>query len=349
MKLPKDNLVDVRKLARIYNNTSATYKFYWFLGILDEVEAGKLIIPKVNLFTKMISIPWYTVNYYKVSFGVQDKIQENTALLKNRLNLSVSEKRDRIESQLLKSADTEVKSLLWHFNKNVPYKFLTPWIGAGTDSEAKRKSKMLSNGCPYVLEDDRIEVRPEWAEYFKKHARILRDYTWWNLIDFVQRRNPGIPDIPLKLIRPSTRESLAPYRGKYWSIYLSAFPDTRCIFTGEKLTLNSYHVDHFIPHSFMPQNQVWNLVPIADSFNLQKSNRVPDLNKYFAPFFGLQKEAFNFLSASLTERQFKRYKDEFLTVYHTDEALTKFSIEPLRDTIAPQVTVALNNGFEKLT
>ena len=169
------------------------------------------------------------------------------------------------------------------------------------------------------------------------------------MIEFLQKRNPGIPDIPIKLIKPATRENLKPYRDQYWSIYLDTFPDTRCIFSGEILTLDSYQVDHFIPHSFMPQNQVWNLVPISDRFNLQKSNSVPDLDQYFQPFFNLQKDAFKHLSTILSAKQLKRYRNEFLSVYNTDEALANFSMEPLRDTIAPQVTVALNNGFQKLT
>lgn len=35
MRLPNDKHIDSRVLAQIYNNTVATYKFYWFVSLLD--------------------------------------------------------------------------------------------------------------------------------------------------------------------------------------------------------------------------------------------------------------------------------------------------------------------------
>jgi hypothetical protein len=348
MKLPKDQSIDSAKLSGIFNNTTATYKFYWFLGILDEVENDHLVIPKEVLFAKMISAPWYTVNYYQINFGVHDKIQENMLLLKQHLNLQVSAKKGDIERMLTTSNDRYVKGLLWHFNKNVPFKFLSPWIGACNESQAKEKSSAEGFSGIYTLLDDHIKVHENWGIYLKKHGRILRDFTYWNLIQFVQRRNPGIPDIPLKLIRPISRESLTPYRNNYWHHYLKMFPETTCIFSNQRLDLDNYHIDHFIPHSFLPQNQIWNLLPISDTFNIQKGNKVPDMDKYFEPFYQLQKDAYIFLREKLGPRRMKKFQDEYLNIYHTEAKLAEFSFNAFRDTIAPQITVALNNGFEKL-
>ena len=41
MQLPSDHKVDVGKLSAVFNSTSASYKFYWFLAILDAIEDGK--------------------------------------------------------------------------------------------------------------------------------------------------------------------------------------------------------------------------------------------------------------------------------------------------------------------
>ena len=75
MQLPSDHKVDVGKLSAVFNSTSASYKFYWFLAILDAIEDGKTEITKHELFARMIANAWYTVNYFQVSFGKQDKIQ----------------------------------------------------------------------------------------------------------------------------------------------------------------------------------------------------------------------------------------------------------------------------------
>ena len=42
MQLPSDHKVDVGKLSAVFNSTSASYKFYWFLAILESVEDGDL-------------------------------------------------------------------------------------------------------------------------------------------------------------------------------------------------------------------------------------------------------------------------------------------------------------------
>lgn len=46
MELLKDFLVDTGRLAGCFKHTSATYKFYWMLGLLAEVEQGKERVEK---------------------------------------------------------------------------------------------------------------------------------------------------------------------------------------------------------------------------------------------------------------------------------------------------------------
>ena len=76
MNLPHDLKVSVSKLSSCFRNTSATYKYYWLLAIIESVEAGKDEIPKRELFARMIANAWFTVNYFHVSFGMQDKLQQ---------------------------------------------------------------------------------------------------------------------------------------------------------------------------------------------------------------------------------------------------------------------------------
>ena len=75
MHIPSFNGLPVNLLAACFNNTSATYKYYWFLSILQSIEDGKTRIQKKELFASMISNAWYTVNYFHISFGKQDRLQ----------------------------------------------------------------------------------------------------------------------------------------------------------------------------------------------------------------------------------------------------------------------------------
>ena len=76
MNLPKSDNLSVNALASSFLNTSATYKFYWLLGIIEQVEKDIIKISKRDLFSRMIANSWYTVNYFHVSFGKQDLIQK---------------------------------------------------------------------------------------------------------------------------------------------------------------------------------------------------------------------------------------------------------------------------------
>lgn len=54
MNLPHSESLTVYKLAASFANTSATYKFYWLLGIVELVEEGKTNFTKREIFARMI-------------------------------------------------------------------------------------------------------------------------------------------------------------------------------------------------------------------------------------------------------------------------------------------------------
>ena len=72
MQLPFNPDISSSKLASVFRSTSATYKFYWFWAILEAIEEGKSTINKKEIFARMLSLSWYTVNYFHISFGKHD-------------------------------------------------------------------------------------------------------------------------------------------------------------------------------------------------------------------------------------------------------------------------------------
>ena len=74
MLLPHDKSIDVKVLAQIYNNTTATYKFYWFASILDIlVKEGKNRMSFWEIIVGMIAEAWYPIHYFLLSFGNQTR------------------------------------------------------------------------------------------------------------------------------------------------------------------------------------------------------------------------------------------------------------------------------------
>lgn len=350
MQLPKSNALPVNLLAACFNDTVATYKFYWLLSILQSVEQGENKIQKRDLFSRMLSNAWFTVNFFHVSFGKQDQIQKAIQKIKSIEQITIDERQDVIIQKLNATSNKETSRTLWHFDKNVPHWFLSPWFpklqGESDAAREKRiyvQSKSFVEKCLYALHDDFIEVNPEWKNYLTSNARVLKDFCYWNLALYLQAKNPNVPDIPNKLIKPAVRNNLTKQRTQFWDLVVRELGSVKCIYTGEKLTVGNYAVEHFIPYNFVSHDLIWNLIPADKSFNSSKSDKLPSLDKYFNPFFALQKAAVAIVSE---KNPSSKLLEDYLTIFPDLEK--SFTREKFRERIQPLITIASNNGFEFL-
>lgn len=349
IELPKKIDLSINLLAACFKNTVATYKFYWLLSILHYVENGRSSIPKKDLFARMISEAWYTVNYFHVSFGKQDLIQESVLKLKEIENISIDEKVNKIIHHLISSNNAESHKILWHFNKQVPHWFLSPWFPTmknEKDFEKEKRiyeySKKFFNNCIYALYEDKIEINPAWQSYLIDNSKLLKDYCLWNLTLFLQSKNPSIPDIPGKLIKPAIRNNLIKQRTDFWDVVLKEISSIKCIYTNKNLTIGNYAVEHFIPYSFVSHDLIWNLIPADKSFNCSKSDKLPNLDIYFDKFYNIQTTALRIIQEKAPKNKFL---DEYLGI---SPNLSELSKEKYRDHIQPLIKIASNNGFEFL-
>lgn len=339
---PIDSTVSTRRLSACFNHTSSTYKFYWFLSLLDAVERQQKEVDKKQLFIGMISNAWYTVNYFNVSFGQQDLIQKTLKAIKDLEHIAIDEPTATILQKLLKSRNNETRRLLMHFDKQVPHRFLSPWYVRKNKREVYELSQAEIESPIYKLYNDKIVIPPAWYNYLQKHIRILRDYVYWNLSLFLQVRNPNVPDIPNKIIKPAARNPLHKQR-KFWDHVMEQRGPLRCIYTGKKLTKDLYHVEHFVPYSFVSHDQVWNLIPSDVNFNMIKSNKLPPLKEYFEPFYKMQSLA---LDVYLKESRKEKLLEDYLHI--TANIENGLSKQKFFSVINPLVTIAANNGFEFL-
>jgi len=342
MQLPESNKLPINLLSSCFNNTSATYKYYWLLSILQEFEIMGLTISKKSLFSRMIANSWYTVNYFRVSFGTQDLIQDTIHLLRQTEEIPIDEKLNSIFQKLVSTNNKTTERALWHFNKNVPHWFLSPWFPSTSKTDIYQASKRFDGNCLYALYDDRIEINPAWKDYFITNVRVLKDFCYWNLTLFLQIKNPNVPDIPNKLIKPAKRNNLTQQRTKFWDLVINELGLVKCIYTGEVLTVGNYVIEHFIPYNFVSHDLIWNLIPSNKKFNSSKSDKLPPLNKYFNPFYDMHKSAVEIVGALAPKNKFL---EEYLTIFPD---LNRFTKDNFKEVIQPLITIASNNGFEFL-
>ena len=254
--LPQSNTLTTRHLNRVFDKTVATYKYYWFLGILDLfVKQGKTRINVWEIMISMVANAWYPVNYFRLSFGKSESLYEAILKLQKEndipINLGIKELTDLLQALTQR---TDIRKQLNFLQMNVPFRFLRPWIDTSDDREMVKRSQTFENGCLYKLEKENgslwIELNPIWFTYLQENYDILTSFAYWGLTNFLQVRNPNVPNIPNKLIKKEERNSLSAQR-KFWDTAISNGLEIRCLYTNKLLKVKQYDLDHFIPWNFV--------------------------------------------------------------------------------------------------
>ena len=85
-----------------------------------------------------------------------------------------------------------------------------------------------------------------------------------------------VPAVSEKTAPPLQRDSLAA-QTRYWKKVIAATPEPLlCIYSGRQITPDGFHLDHFLPWTFVCHDALWNLLPVSPDANSAKSNRLPD-------------------------------------------------------------------------
>jgi hypothetical protein len=348
MNLPSDKNIDTRVLSQIYNNTSATYKYYWFVSILDiAVKQQRRQISFWEIIVGMVAEAWYPIHYFRLSFGKADSLYNQIIELQKELKIPIDANKNDIKKIIISNLDnSKIKNLLRVFTLNVPYRFLSPWINYTTDTEVIRLSQSFTHNCIYAIKGETIELSPQWEQYLNDNYLILRDFTFWNLTAFLQKRNPNVPDVPSKLVKPILRNSLTRQR-HFWNSYIDINGSFKCIYTGKMLLKNEYDLDHFVPWSFVSHNLLWNLLPANSSINSSKNNNLPTLEMYLRPFAQVHKKA---LQTIYPNNPNNKLLEDYLILHNSISELVQLSDDDFYDvfykTFSPMVQIAENMGFK---
>ena len=183
--------IDPIKLDKIFDNKATSYKYFWFMAIISLAKEKKsLTIPYKDIIVRMASMAWPIVFEYKIDLGKNDMIANylNDIIKRTDLPQAVSSK--VVEAYLSAYYDSDgIGKILGPLLKNVPYRFLSPWIPYTTDDEVIEKSNSGEYACLYALREDCIEINTEWWDFIKKRILILSDYTKRSFVSYLQTKN----------------------------------------------------------------------------------------------------------------------------------------------------------------
>ncbi len=352
MQIPYSYNLTTSCLGRVFNNTSATYKYYWLISILQILaKEDKTQIDVWDIVIRMVANAWYPIHFTNLSFGKNDSLYDIVTDVQIIAQIPFDATVEQVVDYLNEEKDNMyVKNKIKILTYNVPYRFLSPWIHTASDKEMVERSLLLENNCLYSLHKDitkfYIEINIEWLAYLRDNYKILMDFAYWNLSMFLQVRNPNVPAIPSKLVKPSSRNSLTAQHN-YWDKVIAVTGPIQCIYTGKEIYAKQYDLDHFIPWSFVSHDLLWNLIPADRSINSSKSNKLPELDVYLSKLAYLQH---NSLKAYINAGFDGKILDDFTSLGYTARELYNMGDdnfhELLERTFNPLNQIAQNMGFE---
>ncbi len=333
--LPYSSGLPIQKLAAVFGSTTASYKFFWFLGILELIEDNQLsaasdaikknselTLQMSDIAIKMVKNSWYPL-YCRLSLGEGDQLSNIADEIRTRFHLSEDAQEKEVEKKIKSCSTYDTLKLLKSLLKYVPYKFISPWTGShNKDTLVIEESQNKTFCCIYsIIDKNTIIIPSEWREYLSQNLAILKDFIYWNLFLYLQRRNPHDQFIANKIFRKEQRESLNLQR-KLWDYAIDKGISIFCPYTGKKIITRDYDLDHFIPWRYVCNNLMWNLTPADPSINRSKSDNLPDLDLYIEQFAFNQREIVKVLAKDkLSIKNVKTIKDDYTSLGITLGAL----------------------------
>ena len=117
----------------------------------------------------------------------------------------------------------------------------------------------------YDVPSGQLEIKPEALSFFSKNYDVLMKAVLLEWSRFLEKINT----LPRIIEKVETEE----VRRKALTEYVEIFHDQRnCFYCDRRLDDLQIHVDHFIPWSYIFEDEPWNLVLACERCNLRKSN-----------------------------------------------------------------------------
>ena len=189
---------DYKSLKHIFDKKVTTYKYFWFLSIISLInEKHELTLSFDALVIRMASIAWPLVFVDNLDFGSQDMMRSYLSEIKKKTTLLSNASPKIVEAYLRNNYDKKyIHKNLAPLLKNVPYRFLSPWIKYVSDDDVIAKSNTNSYNGLYALRDKNIIMDEDWFEYINDNYDDVYKFAKESFISYLKQYNN-----PLNLLR----------------------------------------------------------------------------------------------------------------------------------------------------
>ena len=205
----------------------------------------------------------------------------------------------------LKTYEKELRTEKNQLSYMVPYRALSGFFN-NHDSKVnwENKTQLIeyirhfnnSVRLPYIFGDGtsinrKVVFDHEWMQMINDNTVEILGWIQYEKMKWLQNNNPEVPGLVYKL-KPGDNVRKMERVRNLWNGIIK-YTEVQDVYTKKAIDPNNYDLDHFVPWSFVMNDELWNLMPMDSSLNSSKSNNLPDWDLFFGGF---------------ADNQFKMYK-----------------------------------------
>ena len=296
------SLLEIDSFTKMLKDPSTCYKFYWLEAIVSLINANITETTIGDVIDEMIANAWYSVVEYHIHLSgyvrgdVVDGLERSVIRLKELSNLENTSSKSDIKSAISEHSKDMNRVKVQLINE-VPYRVFAGFFdNHNVRVNWNRKTDLInlistfdqtSTRLPYTFGtgsslNRRIIFNPDWIKMINDNTVEILGWIQYEKVKWLQNNNPEVPGLVYKLKPGDNERKLGKVRA-LWDGVLSC-SDIRDIYTRSPINPNDYDMDHFVPWSFVMNDELWNLLPMDSSLNSSKSNNLPDWDRFFRDF-----------------------------------------------------------------
>lgn len=298
------NQLDIEGFSHMMKDPSYCYKFYWLEAIVQLISEGVTETTFDAVIDEMICNAWYSVREFHIHLSgmqldgqIRDGLERAIIRLSELSSLPANASKVEIKNAI-KEHNAELKAAKEQLTNMVPYRALAGFFDKAEETadwgSVKRMTAYIERInrdivlLPYTLGESsklkkEIHFQQSWVEMIQDNTVAILGWIQYEKVKWLQNNNPEVPGLIYKLAPLDEKMRKLGHVRKLWDGILD-LRSINDVFTDNPIDQTQYDVDHFIPWSFVMNDELWNLMPMDSSLNSAKSNRLPAWDDFFIRF-----------------------------------------------------------------
>lgn len=296
------NSLDIEAFSLMMKNPSYCYKFYWLEAIVHLISEGLKETSFNDIIDEMIANAWYTVLEFHIHLSgviegrIKDGLERAIFTLQELSQLPGNASKIEIKNKI-KQYDKELALYKNQLTHMVPYRALSGFFDKCNErADWGSTQRMVSyiervnqiSLLPYTLGTGsklkkEVYFNESWIKMIHDNTVSILGWIQYEKVKWLQNNNPEVPGLIYKLAPMDEKMRRLNSVRKLWEAVLDEKPIVD-VFKNSPIVKGSYDVDHFIPWSFVMNDELWNLMPMDSALNSSKSNKLPKWDPFFGRF-----------------------------------------------------------------